>query len=67
MMINPKDGTDYWAGGVAKPHSLHWISGAPMIFTDFYKFHKFIHMNFYQGLCLGHKEPRERSRQSIYL
>ena len=70
MVINLKDGTDYWAGGVTKPHGLHWISGAPMIFTDFYKeankFHKFIHMNFYQGLYLGHKEPRERSRQSIH-
>ena len=71
MVINPKDGTDYWAGGVTKPHGLHWISDAPMIFTNFYKgankFNKFIHINFCQGLCLGHKEPRERSRQSIYL
>ena len=34
MVINPKDGTDYWAGGVTKPHGLHWISGAPMIFNE---------------------------------
>ena len=63
MVFNPKYGTEYRAGGVTKPHGLHWISDAPMIFTNFYKgankFNKFIHMNFYQGLCLGHKEPRE--------
>ena len=48
MVINPKDGTDYWAGGEAKIH--RWISGANMTFTDFYpgakKGHKYIHMNF---------------------
>ena len=48
MVVNPKDGTDYWAGGLAK--ELRWISGAPVVFTDFYpganKGHKYIHMNF---------------------
>ena len=55
VATNPKDGTHYWAGGVTNPHGLHRISGAPMIFTNFYKFNMFIHMNFYQGLCLGYK------------
>ena len=49
MVINPKDGTDYWAGGLTKG-GLRWISGAPVVFTDFYpganKGHKYLHMNF---------------------
>ena len=51
MVTNPKDGTDYWAGGMRNAtgsQDLHWISGAPMVFTDFYKDkgHRYIHMNF---------------------
>ena len=50
MVINPKDGTDYWAGGITHPGPLRWISGAPMVFTDFYpganKAHRYFHMNF---------------------
>ena len=49
MVINPRDGTDYWAGGV-KEGGLHWITGAPMTFTDFYQGAKkrkpFLHMNY---------------------
>ena len=70
VAINPKDGTHYWAGGVTKPHGLHWISGAPMIFTDFYKgankFNKFIHMNFYQGFAWDTKN-QEKDRDNQYI
>merc|ERR1712047_234169 len=31
MVVNPKDGTDYWAGGMAKIHQ--WVSGANMNFN----------------------------------
>ena len=34
MVVNPHDGTDYWAG--AQPASGHWDSGAPMNFNDFF-------------------------------
>merc|ERR1719150_3684847 len=36
-VINPKDGTDYWLGGLDadKNKGMQWISGAPMVFKDF--------------------------------
>merc|ERR1719419_1182519 len=36
-VINPKDGTDYWLGGLDadRDKGLQWMSGAPMEFRDF--------------------------------
>merc|ERR1719411_2616417 len=36
-VVNPKDGTDYWLGGLDanRDKGLQWISGAEMVFTDF--------------------------------
>merc|ERR1712241_730768 len=35
--VNPKDGTDYWLGGLDadRDKGLQWITGQPMAFTDF--------------------------------
>ena len=69
MVINPKDGTDYWAGGV-KEGGLHWITGAPMIFTDFYQGTKkgkpSLHMNFDQDSAWDTKNDKN-DRDNRYI
>ena len=69
MVINPKDGTDYWAGGV-KGGGLHWITGAPMIFTDFYQGAKkkkpFLHMNFDKDFAWDTKNDKN-DRDNRYI
>merc|ERR1711973_627614 len=51
-VVNPKDGTDYWLGGLDfdKNKSLQWMTGAEMTFTDFVKDQPnglpYLHMNF---------------------
>ena len=69
MVINPKDGTDYWAGGV-KEGGLHWITGAPMIFTDFYEGAKkkksFLHMNFDKDFAWDTKNDKN-DRDNRYI
>ena len=51
-VINPKDGTDYWLGGLDadRDHGLQWISGAEMVFNDFVKDKPnglpYLHMNY---------------------
>merc|ERR1712198_166623 len=52
-VINPKDGTDYWLGGLDanRDKGLQWMSGAPMEFRDFKNNDEpagnpFLHMNF---------------------
>ena len=61
MLVNPKDGTDYWAGGV-KEGGLQWITGAPMSFTNFYaganKRKAFLHMNFDKDFAWDTKYDR---------
>ena len=53
--VNPKDGTDYWIGGmdIDRDKGLQWLTGAPMEFTDFVKDEPggrpFLHMNFDAG------------------
>merc|ERR1712141_893361 len=50
--INPKDGTDYWLGGLDADRNkgLQWMTGAPMDFNDFIqdepKGNLYLHMNF---------------------
>ena len=60
---------DYWAGGV-KEGGLHWITGAPMIFTDFYQGAKkgkpFLHMNFDQNLAWDTKNYKN-DRDNRYI
>merc|ERR1711971_593309 len=55
-VINPKDGTDYWLGGLDadRDKGLQWMSGAPMEFRDFKNDgepagNPFLHMNFDDG------------------
>jgi len=55
-VINPKDGTDYWLGGmdIDRDKGLHWLTGAAMEFTDFKNNEEpagqpFLHMNFDDG------------------
>merc|ERR1719479_654408 len=52
-VINPKDGTDYWLGGLDADRNkgMQWITGAPMEFRDFKNNDEpagnpFLHMNF---------------------
>merc|ERR1712241_291823 len=51
-VINPKDGTDYWLGGLDnnKDKGLQWMTGAQMNFRDFVddepKGEPYLHMNF---------------------
>jgi len=51
-VVNPKDGTDYWLGGLDadRDKGLQWISGAEMVFTDFKQNEPagspYLHMNF---------------------
>ena len=52
-VVNPKDGTDYWIGGmdIDRDKGLQWLTGAPMTFTDFKNKDEpagqpFLHMNF---------------------
>ena len=53
--VNPKDGTDYWIGGmdIDRDKGLQWLTGAPMDFTDFVKDEPggrpYLHMNFDAG------------------
>ena len=69
MVINPKDGTDYWAGGV-KEGGLHWITGAPMAFTDFYQGAKkgkpFLHMNYDKDFAWDTKNDKN-DRDNRYI
>jgi len=72
MVINPKDGTDYWAGamGLWPDHPHQWISGAPMVFTDFYpganKAHKYFHMNFDKDFAWDTKwDKKDRDNRYI--
>merc|ERR1712156_253349 len=51
-IINPKDGTDYWIGGLDanKDKGMYWISGSLMTFNDFVQNQPdgkpYAHMNF---------------------
>merc|ERR1712156_430305 len=51
-VINPKDGTDYWIGGLDanKDKGMQWITGAPMTFKDFVQNqpdgNQYAHMNY---------------------
>ena len=69
MVINPKDGTDYWAGGV-REGGLHWITGAPMTFTDFYQGAKkgkpFLHMNYDKDFAWDTKNDKN-DRDNRYI
>jgi len=53
--VNPKDGTDYWIGGmdIDRNKGLQWLTGATMTFTDFVDNEPggrpFLHMNFDAG------------------
>ena len=51
--VNPKDGTDYWLGGLDadRDKGLQWLTGAEMVFKDFKNKDEpagspFLHMNF---------------------
>ena len=51
--VNPKDGTDYWIGGmdIDRDKGLQWLTGQPMAFTDWKNKEEpagqpFLHMNF---------------------
>ena len=51
--VNPKDGTDYWIGGMDadRDTGLQWLTGQPMTFTDFKDDKEpagnpYLHMNF---------------------
>ena len=51
--VNPKDGTDYWIGGmdIDRDKTLQWLTGAEMVFRDFKNNEEpagspFLHMNF---------------------
>ena len=51
--VNPKDGTDYWIGGmdIDRDTGLQWLTGQPMAFTDWKNDQEpagspFLHMNF---------------------
>jgi len=52
LAVNPKDGTDYWIGGLDtnRDKGLQWMTGAPMDFTDFKPNEPagspYLHMNF---------------------
>jgi len=51
-VVNPKDGTDYWLGGLDadRDKGLQWMTGQPMDFTNFVKDepkgNPYLHMNF---------------------
>ena len=52
-VVNPKDGTDYWLGGMDadRDTGLQWLTGAEMVFKDFKDNNEpagspFLHMNF---------------------
>jgi len=51
-VINPKDGTDYWLGGLDANNDkqMQWVTGAPMDFHNFVKDqpdgNPYCHMNF---------------------
>merc|ERR1719189_2880873 len=51
-VINPKDGTDYWLGGLDADRNagLQWMTGASMAFSNFVegepKGNPYLHMNF---------------------
>jgi len=53
--INPKDGTDYWLGGLDadRDKGMQWVSGAQMTFNDFKDGEPagspYTHMNFDDG------------------
>jgi len=53
--VNPKDGTDYWIGGMDadRDKGLQWLTGAEMKFTDFKQNepagNPYLHMNFDAG------------------
>lgn len=55
-VINPKDGTDYWIGGLDadRDHGLQWMTGHKMEFTDWKNADEpagnpYLHMNFDAG------------------
>merc|ERR1711872_717946 len=61
-VVNPKDGTDYWLGGLDADRNkgLQWVSGAPMRFTDFKenepRGNPYLHMNFDAGFAWDTKD-----------
>merc|ERR1712002_117801 len=61
-VINPKDGTDYWLGGLDADRNkgLQWMSGAPMAFSNFVKDepkgNPYLHMNFDAGFAWDTKD-----------
>merc|ERR1711934_1181423 len=73
-VINPKDGTDYWLGGLDadRDKGLQWMSGAPMEFRDFKNNDEpagspYLHMNFDDGFKVGHEGRCKRPGQRICL
>ena len=69
MVINPKDGTDYWAGA-QREGGFHWNTGAPMAFTDFYKGANkgkpYLHLNFDHDFAWDTKNDRN-DRDNRYI
>ena len=69
MVINPKDGTDYWAGA-QREGGFHWNTGAPMLFTDFYqganKGKPYLHLNYDNDFAWDTKNDRN-DRDNRYI
>jgi len=66
-VINPKDGTDYWLGGLdanrdgdKQGHNMYWMTGNPMTFQNFVKDqpdgNPYAHMDFDQGFAWNAKD-----------
>ena len=69
MVINPKDGTDYWAGA-QRGDGFQWNTGAPMDFTDFYPGANtgkpYLHLNYDQDFSWDTKNDRN-DRDNRYI
>jgi hypothetical protein len=61
-VINPKDGTDYWLGGLDnnRDKELRWMTGEEMTFTNFIDGepagNPYLHMNFDKGFSWDTKD-----------
>ena len=71
MVINPRDGTDYWAGAADTwDGELRWSTGAPMDFLDFYQGANtgkpFLHMNFDKDFAWDTKNDKN-DRDNRYI
>ena len=60
MVVNPNDGTDYWAG--ALPASGQWNTGAEMTFNDFFDGADtslpYLHLNFMRDFAWDTKDDK---------